>query len=148
MDENYYMKIAAALAEEAGRSGEVPVGCVICDKAGKIVGRGKNRRESTALATAHAEIEAINEACKNLGDWRLEGCSLFVTLEPCPMCAGAILNSRISKVYYGAKEPNSGSLGSVINLFMEKYGFSPEIYGGVLENECKKILKSFFENIR
>ena len=148
MDAEKYMQMALELAEEAGRCDEVPVGCVIVDKKGKIIGRGRNRREAEKCATAHAEIEAIEQACQNVDSWRLEGCSLYVTLEPCPMCAGAIMNARISRVFYGAKDDNSGSCGSVINLFLENYGFEPEIRGGILENKCIDVLQSFFRRIR
>jgi len=148
LEKEKHMKMALELAISASKAGDVPVGCVIVDRAGNVIGKGRNRREENKNSLCHAEIEAINEACKIVGDWRLEGCTLYVTLEPCPMCAGAILNSRIETIVYGAKEPNSGSCGSVINLFMENYGFSPKIIGGVLENECAGILKSFFEELR
>ena len=146
MEEN--MKKALALAGEAAAGGEIPVGCVIVLPDGRVVGRGRNRREQGHDATAHAEIEAIREACALLGTWRLDQCSLFVTLEPCPMCAGAILNARIPRVVYGAREPKSGSLGSVIDLFFEPYGFQPEVYGGVLEQECAALLREFFTQRR
>ncbi len=142
------MQNALALAREAAAAGEVPVGCVITDEAGTIIGTGRNRREETHHADAHAEIEAIRAACDALGTWRLEGCTLYVTLEPCPMCAGAIVNARIPKIVYGAKEPNFGSCGSVLNLFEERYGHHPAIYGGVLKDECAKVLSAFFENVR
>lgn len=148
MDTELYMHEALRLAREAHDDGEVPVGCVIVDESGNMIGRGRNRRESTGLATAHAEVEAIEEACGKRGGWRLDGCSLYVTLEPCPMCAGAIINSRISRVYYGAREPLSGSCGSVINLFMERYGHEPQIVGGVLENECAELMSRFFREKR
>ena len=138
------MELALRLAREAAEAGEVPVGCVITDKDGTVIGRGRNRREERGDATAHAEIEAIREACEILGDWRLEGCTLTVTLEPCPMCAGAILNARIPTVVYGAKEPMFGSCGSVIDLFFERYGHTPRVYGGVREPECAGLLKAFF----
>jgi len=127
-----------------GEAGDVPVGCVITDKDGNIIGRGRNRRQETHDATAHAELEAIREACAETGDWRLEGCSIFVTLEPCPMCTGAIINSRIPTVVYGAKEELSGSCGSVIDLFSERYGHKPAVYGGVMKDESAKLLKQFF----
>ncbi len=139
---------ALALAREAADRGEVPVGCVVTDAAGTIVGRGRNRREENGDATAHAEMEAIRQACAALGDWRLEGCTLTVTLEPCPMCAGAIINSRIPIVVYGAKEPLSGSCGSVIDLFFERYGHQPKVYGGVMEADCAALLRGFFQNKR
>ncbi len=143
-----YMRQALLLAREAASEGETPVGCVIADSEGNIIGRGRNRREERQLSTAHAEIEAIEEACRAKNSWRLSGCSLYVTLEPCPMCAGAIMNSRLSHVYYGAKEEQSGSCGSVINLFMENYGASTAITGGVLADECGKLLSDFFKGLR
>ena len=142
------MKKALALAREAAAAGEVPVGCVITDETGTVIGTGRNRREETHRADAHAEIEAIREACGALGTWRLEGCTLYVTLEPCPMCAGAVVNARIPTVVYGAKEPNFGSCGSVINLFEERYGHRPAIYGGVLKEECAAVLSDFFGAVR
>ena len=148
MDHEKYMRAALELAREAAENGEVPVGCVVASPEGGIIGRGRNRREEGRDATAHAEIEAIRAACAALGTWNLSGCALFVTLEPCPMCAGAIINSRISTVVYGAKEPYSGSVGSVINLFEERYGHHPAVYGGVLKDECASLLRSFFEDLR
>ncbi|MBQ4651478.1 MAG: nucleoside deaminase [Oscillospiraceae bacterium] len=148
MDREEYMALALQLAKEAGESGEVPVGCVIADRDGRIIGRGHNRRQTLKDATAHAELEAIREACAAVGDWRLEGCSIYVSLEPCPMCAGAIINSRIPTVVYGAKEELSGSCGSVINLFEERYGHKPAVYGGVLKDESAELLKSFFKDKR
>ncbi len=142
------MSAALALAREAFAAGEVPVGCVVTDREGRIIGRGRNRRQENADATAHAEMEAIREACAALGDWRLEGCSLTVTLEPCPMCAGAIINARIPVVIYGAREPVSGSCGSVIDLFFERYGHQPKVYGGVMEDECAALLRDFFSDKR
>ena len=142
-----YMSAALELAREAAAAGEIPVGCVIV-KDGEIVGRGRNRREENRSALAHAEVEAIAEACKTLGDWRLEDCALFVTLEPCPMCTGAIINARIGEVVYGAKEENTGSCGSVINLFEENYGHKPRVYGSVLKDECAAVMRDFFEEIR
>ena len=138
------MALALSLAREAFDAGDVPVGCVITDKDGNVIGRGRNRREENGDATAHAEIEAIREACKALGDWRLEDCAITVTLEPCPMCAGAIINARIPTVVYGAKEPVFGSCGSVIDLFFERYGHTPRVYGGVKEQDCAGLLKAFF----
>ena len=148
MSHEYYMQLALELAQEAGADGEAPVGCVIVDAAGVVVGRGRNRREKEKSATAHAEIETINEACKTIGDWRLNGCSLYVTLEPCPMCAGAIIMSRIDKVFYGARDELTGSCGSVINLFMEPYGHSTQITGGLLADECAELLTGFFKKLR
>ena len=144
MDRTSDMQAALALAREAAAAGEVPVGCVVTDADGNIVGRGRNRRAQLPDATAHAEIEAIREACRALGDWRLSGCTLTVTLEPCPMCAGAIINARIPTVVFGAREPVFGSCGSVIDLFFERYGHQPRVYGGVLEADCAALLRDFF----
>lgn len=146
-DHEKYMTAALSLARDAAARGETPVGCVIADERGEIIGRGSNRTEECSSATRHAEIEAIEEASEKHG-WRLDGCSLYVTMEPCPMCAGAILNSRISKVFYGAKDKRAGSCGSVINLFMENYGRSPQIVGGILEEECTAVLSEFFKKLR
>lgn len=143
-----YMRAALDLAREAAASGDVPVGCVVFTRSGEIIGRGRNRREESSDATAHAEMEAIRAACAALGAWNLSGCGIAVTLEPCPMCAGAIINSRLSPVIYGAKEPNSGSVGSVINLFEERYGHRPAVYGGVLAEECAALLAEFFRGLR
>ena len=148
MDREHYMCLALELAREAAEAGEVPVGCVITDADGTVIGTGRNRREETHSASAHAEMEAIARACDALGTWRLSGCTLYVTLEPCPMCAGAIINSRIPTVVYGAKETNFGSCGSVINLFEERYGHHPAVYGGVLADECAAVLSAFFSGLR
>ena len=143
-----YMALALELARESAAAGEVPVGCVVVSPEGEVIGRGRNLREETGDACAHAEVLAIREACEHLGTWRLSGCTLYVTLEPCPMCAGAIINSRIPTVVYGAKEPLSGSCGSVINLFEERYGHHPAIYGGILREECAGVLSDFFRTVR
>lgn len=148
MDREKYMAQAMELAREAGEKGDVPVGCVITDKDGNIIGRGRNRRQESHDATAHAELEAIREACAKTGDWRLEGCSIFVTLEPCPMCTGAIINSRIPTVVFGAREELSGSCGSVIDLFSERYGHKPAVFGGVMKDESAELLKQFFRERR
>jgi len=148
MDREKYMEMALELAQEAAESGDVPVGCLIVDDSGNIIGRGRNRRVENSDATAHAEIEAIRQACANIGDWRLEGCTMYVTLEPCPMCTGAIINSRIPKLIFGAREPLSGSCGSVIDLFCESYGHSPAVYSGVLADECADVMKRFFKKMR
>ena len=148
MDREKYMAQAMELAREAGEKGDVPVGCVITDKDGNIIGRGRNRRQECHDATAHAELEAIREACAKTGDWRLEGCSIFVTLEPCPMCTGAIINSRIPTVVFGAREELSGSCGSVIDLFSERYGHKPAVFGGVMKDESAELLKQFFRERR
>ena len=142
------MDLALALAREAGAHGEVPVGCVVLGPGGAVIGRGRNRREETGDATAHAELEAIREACAALGDWRLEGCTLCVTLEPCPMCAGAIINARVPTLVFGAREALSGSCGSVIDLFSERYGHRPAVYPGVRRDECADLLRDFFQNRR
>ncbi|MFR5969006.1 MAG: nucleoside deaminase [Oscillospiraceae bacterium] len=148
MDLEKYMREALALAREAAEAGEVPVGCVVFDEAGEIIGRGRNRREEARDACAHAEVEAIRAACAARGSWNLSGCGLAVTLEPCPMCAGAIINARISTVVYGAREARSGSVGSVINLFEENYGQRPKVYGGVLREDCARVLSEFFAKLR
>lgn len=146
-DAEKYMKAALRLAAKAAEEGEVPVGAVVvCD--GKIVGRGRNRRETKKTALHHAEIEAIGKACKKLGGWRLHKCDLYVTLEPCPMCAGAIINARIRTVYYGAPDPKAGSCGTLTNLFELPYNHKPAVVAGVLEDACADILKSFFKALR
>ena len=147
MTDEEYMREAIALAKKAFELGEVPVGAVaVWD--GKIVGRGMNLRETDKNALRHAEIMAIDEACKNLGGWRLWKCDLYVTLEPCPMCAGAIINSRVKRVIYGASDPKAGSCGSLTNLFEMPYNHKPEVISGILEEECSALLKSFFEKLR
>ena len=147
MDDEKFMREALALAQAAADEGEVPVGCVVV-RDGEIVGRGRNRRESAKSALAHAEIEAIAEACRNLGGWRLWQCTLYVTLEPCPMCAGAIINARLPRVVYGAKEPTNGCCGSAVDLFMLPCSQKPEIVPGVLEEECSAMLSAFFRRLR
>ena len=148
MEREEYMSLALALAREAAQAGEVPVGCLITDGEGRIIGRGRNRREESGDATAHAEVEAIRQACAALGNWRLENCVLYVTLEPCPMCTGAIINSRIPTVVFGAREALSGSCGSVIDLFSENYGHRPAVFGGVLAEDCAVLLRDFFRGKR
>ena len=148
MEREDYMRAALALAHAAAADGEVPVGCVIADGAGRIIGRGRNRRERTHRADAHAEMEAIAEACRARGTWRLDGCTLYVTLEPCPMCAGAILNARIPRVYYGARDRAMGACGGVLNLYMEPFALTPALVGGVLADECRAVLENFFRGIR
>ena len=148
MEREEYMALALALAKEAAEAGEVPVGCVIADGEGRVIGRGRNRREESGDATAHAEVEAIRQACAAIGNWRLEKCSIYVTLEPCPMCTGAIINSRIPTVVFGAREALSGSCGSVIDLFSENYGHRPAVFGGVLAEDCAALLRNFFRGKR
>lgn len=147
MDHEYYMSQALALAREAIEDGDVPVGCIIV-RDGQIIGRGRNRREADSDATAHAEMEAIRDACGKLGSWRLHGCTLYVTLEPCPMCAGGIINARVEEIRYGAKDEKAGCCGSVLNLFEERFNHHPRIYQGPLVKECQEILRHFFENLR
>jgi tRNA(adenine34) deaminase len=147
MEHEDYMRRAIALAEEALTDGDVPVGCVIV-KEGRIVGEGRNRREARLDATAHAEVEAIRDACRNLHTWRLSGATLYVTLEPCPMCAGAIINARIREVRYGAKDDKAGACGSVLNLFEERFNHKPRLYGGLLREACARLLERFFQSLR
>ena len=147
MNHEEYMRRAMALAAQAADEGDVPVGCVIV-KDGEIVGEGRNRREEHGDATAHAELEAIRDACQRLGSWRLHGCTMYVTLEPCPMCAGGIINSRMETVRYGAKDDKAGACGSVLNLFEERFNHKPRLYGGLLEGECAEQLQDFFEKLR
>lgn len=147
MTDEEYMREALSLAEKSFELGEVPVGAVAVWE-GKIVGRGMNLRETDKNALRHAEIMAIDEACKNLGGWRIWKCDLYVTLEPCPMCAGAIINSRVKRVIYGASDPKAGSCGSLTNLFEMPYNHKPEVVSGVLEKECSEILSRFFARLR
>lgn len=146
MDERF-MRLALKLAREAADEGEVPVGAVVV-KGDEVIGRGRNRRELGKNALAHAEIEAINEACCALGGWRLSGCRLYVTLEPCPMCAGAIINARIDEVIYGTVDPKAGSCHSLVDLFALPYNHKPVCRFGVLEEECREVLKDFFRTLR
>ena len=146
--DEFYMKKAIALAKRAFALGEVPVGCVIV-RDGTIVARGFNRRNTRRTTLAHAEISAIDKASKKLGDWRLEGCTLYVTLEPCQMCAGALVQSRIDRVVIGAMNPKAGCAGSVLNLLQNReFNHQVEITRGVLEQECKDLLQSFFKDLR
>ena len=147
MDDLYFMDEALKLAAEAAAEGEVPVGCVIVRK-GEIVGRGRNRREKDKTALAHAEIEAIGEACRNLGGWRLWECTLYVTLEPCAMCAGAILNARIPRVVYGASDSKFGAVGSVCSLFDMRFNHHPQVEKGIREAEAAALMTEFFQNLR
>lgn len=141
------MEEALLLAKQSFDDGEVPVGAVVV-KDGEIVGRGRNRRENGKNALFHAEISAIDEACRNLGGWRLWQCEMYVTLEPCPMCAGAIINSRIKKVTFGAYDKKAGSFGSVVDFNDLPYNHKPQIEGGIDEKECSELLSLFFEQLR
>ena len=148
MEREDYMREALTLAGQCLETNDVPVGCVVVSPSGQIIGRGRNRREERQDAAAHAEMEAIEEACRVLGSWRLTGCALYVTLEPCPMCAGAILNSRISEVWYGAREEKTGCCGSVLNLFAEGFPYKAAVRGGLLEGESQALLREFFRRRR
>lgn len=147
MTDEEYMREALKLAREAADDGEVPVGCVITDGE-RIVGRGRNRRETAKNALSHAELEAIDEACRTLGGWRLWRCTLYVTLEPCPMCAGAIINARIPRVVYGAPDQKAGSCGTLTDLFALPYNHRPSVTAGVLEAESRACLQDFFRTLR
>lgn len=147
MDHEAYMAQALALAREAATHGEVPVGCVIVHD-GVVIGRGRNRREEKNAVSSHAEMEAMAMANEALGSWRLDECTLYVTLEPCPMCAGAIINARIPRVYYGARDREMGACGGVLNLFMEDFPHHPALVGGILAEECRAVLTDFFRNLR
>ena len=141
------MESAIQLANKAYSLGEVPVGAVIV-KDGEIISGGFNRRETEKNALMHAEIEAIDSACKLLPGWRLWQCEIYVTLEPCPMCAGAIINARIPKVYFGAYDAKNGACGSAVNLFNLPHSYRPEVFGGILQEECSKLMKDFFKRLR
>ena len=143
----FYMAQALALAREAAAAGEVPVGCVIV-RNGEIVGRGRNCREEKQAVSSHAEMEAMAQANARLGSWRLDGCELYVTLEPCPMCAGAILNARVRRVFYGARDRAMGACGGVLNLFMENFPHHPQLVGGILAEKCQAVLSEFFRGLR
>ena len=147
MEHEDYMRQALALAREAAAAGEVPVGYVIV-RDGVVVGRGRNRREELQRTSSHAEMEAIAQANETLGGWRLDGCTLYVTLEPCPMCAGAIINARIPRVCYGARDEAMGACGGVLNLFMEQFPFRPALVGGILADDCRAVLTDFFRTLR
>ena len=147
MEHEKYMAQALALAQEGATRGEVPVGCVIV-KDGVIVGRGRNHREEKQRTASHAEMEAIAQANETLGSWRLDGCDLYVTLEPCPMCAGAMINARISRIFYGARDEVMGAAGGVLNLFMESFPYRPQLVGGIMAEECRTVLRDFFRDLR
>ena len=147
MTHEAYMEQALLLAREAASCGEVPVGCVIVHD-GRIIGRGRNRREEKQAVFSHAEMEAMAQANAALGTWRLDGCDLYVTLEPCPMCAGAILNARVRRVFYGARDRAMGACGGVLNLFMEDFPHHPQLVGGILVEDCQNVLSEFFRELR
>ena len=147
MDDLFYMDEALALAREAAVEGEVPVGCVIV-RNGRIVGRGRNHRGTGRTALGHAEIQAISDACRNLNGWRLWDCTLYVTLEPCPMCAGAIVNARIPRVVYGAADAKAGCCGSVCDLFAMEFNHHPKVESGIREAEAQELLTEFFRDLR
>ena len=147
MDDSFYMAQALNLAREAGAEGEVPVGCVIV-RGEEIVGRGRNRREGDKSALAHAELEAIRQANQALGGWRLWECTLYVTLEPCPMCAGAIINARIPRVVYGASDSKFGACRSVCSLFDMAFNHHPTVEAGVMEQQAQALMQDFFRNLR
>ena len=148
MDDEVWMREALRLAKKAYRREETPIGCVIVHD-GRIIGRGYNRRNSKKRALAHAEIDAIAQACKKLGDWRLEECTLYVTLEPCPMCAGAIVQARIPQVVIGCRNPKAGCAGSVVNLFdVEGFNHRVALREGVLQEECATLMSGFFRELR
>ncbi len=148
-DDFEMMREAIALAKEAAADGEIPVGAVVCDReTGEILGRGRNRREADHSPTAHAEILAIEEAAKKRGSWRLSGCNLYVTLEPCPMCSGAIINARIDRVIFGAYDEKAGAVCSVQEMFSLPYNHRPRVTGGLLEEPCAELLRSFFSELR
>lgn len=142
------MRQALAQAREAAAQGEVPVGCVIADAAGNIIAQGRNRCEERNDATAHAEQEAIREAGEKLKHWNLDGCTLYVTMEPCPMCTGAIMNARIKRVVFGTRDEVKGACGSVIDLFSENFPDKAAVFPNVLEKECRDELRSFFREVR
>ncbi|MBQ7044927.1 MAG: tRNA adenosine(34) deaminase TadA [Clostridia bacterium] len=148
MDKKFMQK-AISLAKKAAANGDVPVGAVVVLN-GKIIATGYNKREKNSLATAHAEVLAINAACKKLNTWHLDDCELYVTLEPCPMCAGAIINSRIKTVIFGAFDSKAGSCSndSVVNLLSYGYNHTPEVYAGIMENDCATLLRDFFKDKR
>ena len=148
MNEDKYMKIALKEAQKSLKYGEIPIGAIIV-RNGEIISKGYNRRNKTEMTADHAEMMAISRANRKLNTWRLDECEMYVTLEPCPMCAGAIHQARIKKVYYGARNPKAGFLGSRINIFDVKgLNHYPEITGGILEEECSAPITQFFKNIR
>lgn len=147
MAQREWMRLALDLAREAAEEGEVPVGAVVV-REGVVVGTGRNRREKNKNALAHAELEAIDAACRTLNGWRLWECEMYVTLEPCPMCAGAVINARLKKLVFGAYDEKAGSCGSVVNLFDLPYNHRPEMLGGYMQEECAALLTEFFAELR
>ena len=145
--DTHYMEAAISQAQRAAAMGEVPVGCVIVQD-GNMIAEAHNRRESSQNALSHAEVLAIDAACRHLGSWRLNECNLYVTLEPCPMCMGAVINSRIRSVIYGAADPKAGCLGSLVDLTQLPFNHKPEVRAGVCEAECAQMLRAFFEELR
>lgn len=146
-NDEYFMRLAIAQANIAAAQGEVPVGAVVV-RGGEVIASGYNTREGAKSALAHAEITAIENACRALGGWRLPECTLYVTLEPCPMCAGAVINSRIERVVFGTADSKAGSTGSIVNLFDLPYNHAPQLVQGVLQEECAQLLKDFFMALR
>lgn len=147
MEHEKFMQAALQEARQAALEGEVPVGAVIV-RQGEIIGRGRNRREQRRSILGHAELDALEQASLVLGDWRMPDCHLYVTLEPCPMCAGALIAARIASIHYGARDAHMGACGSVLNLFEERFGHHPALYRGPLEQECSVLLTRFFEKMR
>ena len=147
MDDIYFMKKALKQARLCEKYGEVPVGAVIV-KDGKVISRGRNMREGAQMASAHAEHIAIDRACKRLGSWRLTGCTLYVTLEPCIMCAGAIVNSRLDRVVIGTADKKAGAMGGIVNVLDLPVNHKPDVTFGVMQDECSGILKEFFVRLR
>ena len=143
----YFMGLALEQAEKARALGEVPVGCVIV-REGVVIGEGYNRRETDKTVLGHAELMAMKQAEQTIGDWRLSDCTLYVTLEPCPMCAGAILNARVGTVVCGASDLTFGACGGVMNLFEEAFGYKPKFYKGIRAEECSRMMSAFFEEVR
>jgi tRNA(adenine34) deaminase len=147
MNHEYYMSLALEEAKKAYLNKEVPIGAIIV-KDGKVVGKGFNNREATKSAMSHAELIAIQRANEELGSWRLDSCDLYVTIEPCPMCSGAIIQSRIRNVYYGAKDPKAGTHVSILNLFEYPFNHKVKIEGGILAEECRNLMSDFFKELR
>lgn len=147
-EDERYMKEAIRQARKAEAIGDVPIGCVIVYE-GKIIARGYNRRNKEKTVLAHAELAAMRKACKKIGDWRLEGCTMYITLEPCQMCSGAILQARVDRIVIGCMNPKAGCAGSILNLLnMKEFNHQVEVERGVLEEECSEMLKSFFKKLR